>query len=200
MGTGRRRKKSSSTSAGDRATAQAGRASPGLEPPPTSPAVSTTSQGHRGLRASRRASARARSSAGSAESMADTGTAVPSRQSSRVASRAARDSLSMRRARARGSARSRPISSAFPSRIPAWGPPSSLSPEKQTTSAHVTASFSSGEPGAAEPRSQSRGTPRDRASSPSSGREADWVKPTTRKLLGWTLSMAWASPRSRAAA
>ena len=171
---------------------------PGAAPP--SPWVSTAVQGWRGERASARASARRRSSSGGAESMADTGTAVPSRQSSRVASRAARASLPGRRARKRGSARRRPSCSAFPSKIPAWGPPSSLSPEKQHTSAHATASASSGEPGAAEPRSQNSGTPRFRARAPSSGRETAWVKPTTRKLLGCTLSSTWASPASRAAA
>ena len=61
------------------------------------------------------------------------GAPAGSRYSSRVASSAASDSLSMRIARASGWRRTRSTASARPTTMPACGPPSSLSPEKQTS-------------------------------------------------------------------
>src|SRR5437667_444277 len=57
-----------------------------------------------------------------------------SRYNANVASRAASVNLSERTARASGSLRQASIAARVPSRIPACGPPSSLSPEKTTAS------------------------------------------------------------------
>ncbi len=164
---------------------------PGAAPPP--PWVSTAVQGWRGERASARASARRRSSSGGAESMADTGTALPSRQSSRVASRAAKASLPGRRARERVGPQA-----AERLRLPQQNP--RLGPAQQLVTgeaAHIGPCHRLGQlrgAGAAEPRSQNRAPPLP-GQSAQLGQETAWVKPTTRKLLGCTLSSTWASPR-----
>ena len=80
--------------------------------------------------------ARAPPAAGS-RSIRSTGISLAARRgtSSSVPSSAASVSLSARSARWSGCRRSRSTSSARPATIPACGPPSSLSPEKQTRSA-----------------------------------------------------------------
>ena len=86
---------------------------------------------------SRALRARAASSSSSAPIIASAGTAAapPSRWARSVASSAASCSLSSRIARASGWRRQRSTASRRPTRMPACGPPSSLSPEQQTRSA-----------------------------------------------------------------
>ena len=86
-----------------------------------------------------------------------------SRYSASVASSAASVSLSARTARAIGSARQAAIAASLPSRIPACGPPSSLSPLNVTTSTPLpTASRTVGSPPPSPhgERSSSRPLPR----------------------------------------
>ena len=69
------------------------------------------------------------------------------RYNASVASNAASVNLSERTALARGSLRQAAIASRRPSKIPAWGPPSSLSPENATASTPLaSASATDGSP------------------------------------------------------
>ena len=115
----------------------------------------------------------------------------------------------MRRARASGWRRIRSISVALPTRMPACGPPSSLSPEKQTTSAPSRSVCGTvGSPGkgyspasssAPLPKSTTSGISRLFARDASSPTDADAVNPTTRKLLVCTFKSAATSPSAQAA-
>ncbi len=134
--------------------------------------------------ASTRRSARARTSAESSCSIRSTGTScrarAGSRYSSSVPSSAARPSLSMRSARCSGCRRRRSTRSARPTTMPACGPPSSLSPLKQTRSA----------PSASEPRAvgsspTSTKTPEPRSSRSGSSRApGDGGELLQRRALG----------------
>ena len=118
-----------------------------------------------GRRAARRAPAPPRPAR---PASASTGISLRARSGSRasasVPSSAASVSLSARSARCSGCRRIRSIRSARPARIPACGPPSSLSPEKQTMSApaaRLAAGVGSSPIGesAPEPRSSTSGSP-----------------------------------------
>ena len=111
-----------------------------------------------------------------------------SRARASVPSSAANVSLSARSARCSGCRRRRSIRSARPTRIPACGPPSSLSPEKQTRSAPA-ARLAAGRRLVADRRERPRAEIVDerQARLPSRARRAATasgcsVKPTTRKL------------------
>src|SRR3954447_13977756 len=166
----------------------------GSEPPPTWPSVSTTVQLKPFCwRSSARRVARCRSSSGAAWMAASAGSscARPSRQRRSLASSAARFTRSTRRARLRGWRRQASTSSRRPRRMPACGPPRSLSPEIKTRSAPsrrlwaaiVSASAGSSAP---LPRSCTRCTPRTRASAASSATSGISVNPTSAKLERWT--------------
>ena len=95
--------------------------------------------------------------------------------------------MSERRARWSGCRRSSSTRSARPATIPACGPPSSLSPEKQTRSAPAArAAAGVGSPStstsAPEPRSSRSGSSWRRATAASSSSRGCSVKPTTRKF------------------
>ena len=104
----------------------------------------------------------------------------------------------MRTTRAKGSRFMAWMYSFLPMAMPAWGPPSSLSPEKQTTSAPARMLSSTvgpwGTPRAASensaplPRSWNTGRPRLWPRATMSSRGASSVKPTIWKLLVCTLS------------
>ena len=116
-----------------------------------------------------------------------------SRWRSSVPSSAASESLSIRSARCSGCRRSRSTRSARPSTIPACGPPSSLSPEKQTRSAPAASdsrAVGSASTGAIapEPRSSTSGRPWRRATAATSSSRGRSSKPTTRKFDWWTRS------------
>ena len=106
----------------------------------------------------------------------------------------------MRIARASGWRCIASIDSLLPAAIPACGPPTSLSPEKSTTSAPAaTESCTIGSSNipygrvssrAPLPTSSISSSPRSRASAPSSLSGADSVNPTTRKLEECTRSSA----------
>src|SRR5690606_16328491 len=110
-GVPRRSGAASSTSS---AIAQPGSGTPAPPPPPTRPACGTT----RPSSWAARCWVRSCNAAGSVRSAARTGGTGPER----VASRAARASLSARTARASGCRARRAMTSARPSKIPAWGP------------------------------------------------------------------------------
>ena len=108
----------------------------------------------------------------STSSIASTGTSRLARSGSRysrsVASNAASESLSIRTARASGCARAAAIASARPTISPAWGPPSSLSPEKHVIATPAaterrtlgsSASAGSASSSRPEPTSSITGTP-----------------------------------------
>ena len=133
-------------------------------------------------RAAARASARAPTASAGWPSMRRTGISCRARSGSRmrskVASRAAKHSLSIRTVRASGFRRSRASRSRRPTRMPACGPPSSLSPLKVTRSTPARiASAASGSrrrpkaersSSAPLPRSSMTGRPRRFASATSS--------------------------------
>ena len=137
---------------------------PGNEPPPTSDSPSMSSAAP--PTPLRNASPRRRISATSSVSIRSTG--IFSRACSgslyraSVASRAASVNLSDRTARARGSWRHAAIAALVPSRIPACGPPSSLSPENATASTPLpSASRTVGSPASPQgERSRRRPLPR----------------------------------------
>ena len=138
-----------------------------------------------------------------ATSIRSTGTSrsavAGSRYSRSVASSAASDSLSIRSARASGCVRHASIAARVPTISPACGPPSSLSPEKQTTAQPAAterrtggSSASSGTPSASapEPTSSITGTPSAHSSSISTSS----TKPTVRKF-DWCARMTRAGVR-----
>ena len=101
----------------------------------------------------------------------------------------------------------RATTSAVPTMTPACGPPSSLSPEKQTTVAPASmlerAVGSSARSGRSmswpEPRSSITGTPCSAARAASSPSDGAPVNPTIRKFDWWTRRMAPVSgPTTRA--
>ena len=111
--------------------------------------------------------------------------------------------LSGRSARASGFWRHAWTASGVPRRIPAWGPPNSLSPEKMTRSApdatrsaRVGSSSAPSTPKSASgsrlplPKSSITGIPNSAPSETRSPVDAASVKPTIRKLDWWTLSSA----------
>ena len=114
-----------------------------------------------------------------------------------MASSAASDSLSIRSARASGWLRAVAIASAVPASSPAWGPPSSLSPEQQTSAAPAAtdrlsagSSPSAGIPAASastpEPTSSITGAPSPHRSSI----ETSSTNPIERKFDGCTRRIA----------
>ncbi len=126
--------RSGSASYSSTAHAALGSSASGSAPPPTRATVSSTSP----PTSSARRSARARTTSIGSWSMRSTGTSsrvAGSSASASVPSSAASVSLSARSARCSGCRRSRSTRSARPTTMPACGPPSSLSPEKQTRSA-----------------------------------------------------------------
>ena len=116
-----------------------------------------------------------------------------------VASRAASVILSIRSARFSGFFRIRSRYSLFPRMIPAWGPPSSLSPLKVTTSAPAARQSRTVGSRSRPYRSRSIRQPLPRSSTTgrrcffpsatSEARSASSVNPMIRKLLVWTLRM-----------
>ena len=111
--------------------------------------------------------------------------------SASVPSRAASVSLSARSARCSGWRRRRSTSSPRPTTIPACGPPSSLSPEKQTRSepaAMLDAAVGSSPTSASEPepRSSTSHRPASCATRARSSVVGLCVKPTIRKFDWWT--------------
>lgn len=130
-------------SVGTARTSVVGSAFSGNEPPPTrdSPRASRISalSPHALRRREARREARRLSSSGAAVIIATVGmrfrASCSSRYSRRVASRAARVILSTRRARLSGFRLIFSMIAFVPTIIPACGPPSTLSPEKVTTSA-----------------------------------------------------------------
>ena len=102
-------------------------------------------------------------------------------------------SLSARSARWSGWRRSRSTSSARPTTMPACGPPSSLSPEKQTRSAPAASALarlgSSSRARARPSRGRRRAAGRGGARPPRARRVGGCsAKPTTRKFDWWTRS------------
>ena len=114
--------------------------------------------------------------------------ARPATYSSSVASSAANVSLSTRRARISGWVRRRSTSAVWPAMMPAWGPPSSLSPLKHTTPTPAAMeACTDGSPGrspvsAPLPRSSATGTPTARPAATRSASDGRSVNPSTRKL------------------
>ena len=156
---------------------------PGSEPPPGAPASRSTSAAAPIAVASLRARAASSSSSASIIASAGTAAAPPSRWARRVPSSAASCSLSRRIARASGWRRQRSTASRRPARMPACGPPSSLSAEQQTTSdAGRDRGPDVGSPrigsSAPEPRSSIIAMPRSRARPASSAASGCSVKPT----------------------
>ena len=179
-------------------TSVVGSAFSGNEPPPTrdSPRASRISalSPHALRRREARREARRLSSSGAAVIIATVGmrfrASCSSRYSRRVASRAARVILSTRRARLSGFRLIFSMIAFVPTIIPACGPPSTLSPEKVTTSAPAATTErtvgSPGSPAAVKsrklplPRSSMSGRPCRCAMSASSSTGTSAWKPTTR--------------------
>ena len=123
------------------------------------------------------------------------------RRASSVPSSAASVSLSARNARCSGWRRSFSTRSARPTTMPACGPPSSLSPEKQTRSApaaRLSARVGSSptSTSAPEPRSSTSGSSWRRATCASLRSDGCSVKPTTRKFDWCTRRSTAVSGRS----
>ena len=143
------------------AQAKLGSSVNGSDPPPARATVSSTSPPTRLARCA----ARVRTASGDSRNMRRTGiSSGASIASVSVPSRAASVSLSARNARCSGWRRSFSTRSARPTMMPACGPPSSLSPEKQTRSAPAArlaraVGSSPMSMSAPEPRSSTSGRP-----------------------------------------
>ncbi len=173
-----------------------GRPSPGALPPPTAddPLINAIRQP---LEVSSSPSAIARASMSSAVTcnIRWTGTvavARPATYSASVASRMANVILSARRARISGWVRSRSTSAREPAMMPACGPPSSLSPLKQTRSTPAASeACTEGSPARSSsrqplPMSSITGTPTARPACTRSASAGRSVKPSIRKFDGCT--------------